>query len=317
MEYNLIGEVMRIVVDINILRNNIKRQLGSSLFGWIDVRNNMYNLGLNLLEDIFKINNIGVFTNSLKDAIKIRNVNPQVPIILTNIINLEQVYDVIINNITLVIKDINQIEEINELKLKDKLSTIMQINIDNYEDGIKIKNYNKALKTMEDSNNFSNIGVFTIVNNSKYNNLDDFKRLLLSNHFEHSFVIGEEVDYISDSFVSANIFDKVIKYELNVDKSYKLTKNSIFINKKIKKDCCGIRVKADNIDLSTIKFLIIDGIKYKTVAVNYNTLFLVGKNYVKIGKKIDVTNYIPQNCYTNWTCVYNLNGKIINFNVFD
>ena len=113
---------MRTIVDLSIVRDNLKNHLNTKLFSWIDVRNNFYNFGLNLLEDLIKYNNIGIFTNTFEDALKIRNINKSLPIILTNIKNIEQAYDLVVNDITLVIKDYNQLEEITNLNIIDKLS---------------------------------------------------------------------------------------------------------------------------------------------------------------------------------------------------
>ena len=307
---------MRTVVDLAIVRNNLKKEISNKLFSWVDVRNDFYNFGLNLLEDIIKYDNIGIFTNSLKDAIKIRNVNRNIPIALTNITNNDQIYDLIINNITLVIKDYIQLEEISNLDIKDKLSIILQIDIDNYEDGIKCKNYSKAVSFIESMPLVSLLGIYTVVNDKKHNNISLFKEIVENSQVE-SFVIGGDEDFVTDGFVSKDLFRDAIKYELNVDKCFKLAKNDLFINKKIKKDCYGVRIKANNIDLSNITSLDIGGIKYKRVKYNHNTLFMIGNESVKTGKKIDITGKIPNNCYTNWPVTYILSGKVVNLYIFD
>ena len=306
---------MRTIVDLSIVRDNLKNHLNTKLFSWIDVRNNFYNFGLNLLEDLIKYNNIGIFTNTFEDALKIRNINKSLPIILTNIKNIEQAYDLVVNDITLVIKDYNQLEEITNLNIIDKLSIMLQIDINNYEDGIKCKNFSKVASLLE-KNSFLNLaGVYVVVNDKK-NNLDDFKELIEKEQLR-AFVIGDEVDFVSDGFVSKDLFSYAIRYELNVDKCFKLTKNDLFINKKIKKECYGIRIKADNIDLSLIDKVIIGNSSYKTIKTNHNTLFMIGKDVVKAGKKVDITSKVPNNCYTNWPVVYILNGKVVNLTIFD
>ena len=306
---------MRTIVDLSIVRDNLKNHLNTKLFSWIDVRNNFYNFGLNLLEDLIKYNNIGIFTNTFEDALKIRNINKSLPIILTNIKNIEQAYDLVVNDITLVIKDYNQLEEIANLNIIDKLSIMLQIDINNYEDGIKCKNFSKVASLLEKNSFLSLAGVYVVVNDKK-NNLDDFKELIEKEQLR-AFVIGDEVDFVSDGFVSKDLFSNAIRYELNVDKCFKLTKNDLFINKKIKKECYGIRIKADNIDLSLIDKVIIGSSSYKTIKTNHNTLFMIGKDVVKAGKKVDITSKVPNNCYTNWPVVYILNGKGVNLSIFN
>ena len=307
---------MRTVVNLGILRDNLKDKLSNKLFSWIDVRNNFYNFGLNILEDIFKFDNIGIFTNDLKDAIRIRNVNKNVPIVLTNFKNIDQIYDLVVNNITLVIKEYSQLEEIEALNLQDKLSLMIQININNFEDGIKCKNFTKTMEYIDSCNCFTVVGIFTVVNDTKNNDISGFKDIIFKSQLR-SFVIGSSIDYVSDGFISKEIFNNAINYELNVDKCFKLSKGDLFISKKIKKDCYGIRIKADNINLSRIDKLFIDGEKYISVKTNYNTLFMIGKNMVKAGKKIDITSLIPNNCYTNWPVFYFLNGKNVKLIDFD
>ena len=304
---------MRIVVDVGLLRNNLKKEIASKIFSWIDIRNNFYNFGLSLLEDIFKIDNIGIFTNQLNDAIRVRNVNRQIPIVLTKISNIDQIYDVIINNIILVISDYNQLESIIKLNLQDKLSIIIQLNIDNYEDGIKYNCYNKVYDFIRTHKEFNLVGIYTIVNDMN-NDINKFISIVNEKPVR-SFIIGFKHELVSDNFISKEIFNNSVRYELNVDKGYKLLKGDIFVNKKVKKDCYGIRIKADNIDLNLINRIVIDNIRFKTIKYNYNTLFMIGNAPIKSGKKIDITHLITNNCYTNWPVVYVLNGKILNLSI--
>ena len=302
---------MKVIVDINTIRNNFKNNINSNLFNWIDIRNNFMHTGLGLLEDFLKIDNIGFVTDNIKDALKIRNVNSHIPIIVMGIDNIEQVYDLIMNNIILGINDYSLMNDINELGIKDDLSLFIQIDINNYEDGISIKNYKK----LKDKDNITILGLYAVFNDN-HNNIDDLK-VLLEEEGLSSFAIGLKDKLFTDGFISSELLDNAIKYQVKVNKCIPLKKGDIFVNKKIKNDCYGIKITHIYEDLSKYNKLSIEDDSYKIIKYVDNSLYLIGKNPIKINKRIDITKYITSNLYINYPFIYNLNGKIINYTNFE
>lgn len=300
---------MKVIVDVNTVRNNINQNIDSNLFNWIDIRNNFLNIGLDLVEDFLKIDNIGFVTNNIKDALRIRNVNKSIPIILLGIDNVDQVYDLIMNNIILGINDYSLLNDIKELNIKDNLSIFIQIDINNYEDGISIKNYKKFKESNNDS--IKIVGLYSIINDKK-NQISDLEELLEEERL-NSFAIGIKSPIFTDGFLSYELLNGVIKYQVKVGKCIPLKKGDVFVNKKIKNDCYGIKIVNYFEDRDNLSKIVIDNTTYKIVSSFDNTLYLIGPSAIKNGKKVDITPYINKNSYINYQVIYNLNGKTINY----
>ncbi|MBQ9833707.1 MAG: alanine racemase [Bacilli bacterium] len=307
---------MQLAVDLNKIRDNIKENIKDKLFNWIDVRYNAYGLGLDILDEILKIDNIGVFTNNLSEALKIRNIFKKTPIIISEIADIEQIYDVIMNNLILVVKDYDELEEIQNLKIRDELQLFLQLNINNFEDGLSTKYFYKAMELIKYEKHFNLRGVYAVVNNAKHNSLDNLQSILASNSMT-SFVIGKKCDFVSDGFLTNDVFDNATKSFAVVDKCTKLTKKDIFVDKKVRKECYGIKLKINGvINTKNNKFKLDDKI-YKKINLNEEYLYLIGNEPLKVGKKIDLTNYLIKDSNNNWEKTYILNGKTVEYNNFN
>ena len=307
---------MKAVIDVGIVRSNLKSRINNKLFNWIDIRHNFFNHGLSILEDLIKVEKIGIFTDDINNALKIRNINKYIPIILTKIDNIEQIYDVIMNDLILSVDDIDLFNKIINLGIKDKIELAIKININNYEDGMSIKNYNKLLETVKLNKLINIYLVYTKVNNIKYNDISDFEQLINKEQIS-SFVIGKDVAFTSDGFISKELFNNAIEFKLLVDKCYKLTKGDIFVNTKIRKDCFGIKIIADNIGQYCLRSLKIDNENYKVVYVNDDTMFLIGKTSVKSNKTICVPDKNINNYHVFLPTNYKLNDKNVIFTIFN
>ena len=306
---------MQLAVDLNKIRDNIKENIKDKLFNWIDVRYNAYGLGLDIVEEVLKIDNIGLFTNNLLDALKIRNVFKKTPIIVSEIDDIEQIYDVIMNNFIFVISEYEMLEEIKKLNICDELQLFLQIDINNYEDGLSLKYFDKAVELIKNEKNFNLRGIFAIVNDIKSNNLDNLQTILDKKSIT-SFVIGKKCDYVSDGFLTKEIFYNTTKSIAIVDKCYKLSKNTLFVNKKIRKDCYGIKLNTKEVINNEINKIKLDDKVYKKVYSNEDCLYLMGNEPIKVGKKINLTKYLPKKSNNNWEKTYILNGKTIEYNIF-
>lgn len=306
---------MKAVVDVGQIRNNIKDKMKYKLFNWIDIRNEFQNYGITILEDILKFEKIGLISDDLSAAIQIRNVNKIVPIIVTKIKNMDQIYDIIMNNLILSIDDMDMFNDLCHLKIQDPLQIAIRIDINNYEDGISSKNYLKIKEYLKSNKNIFLYLLYAKTNDNKYNNLEQFRELVRSEQAS-SFIIGKDVEFTSDGYLFKEVFANSLTYKITISKCYKLTKGTLFVNTKIKKDCYGIKIIAQNIDLTDLKKLKIDQTIYKVVYYNEDTLFLVGNEGVKSGRTIDLPKGIKVNNYFRLPIIYKLNDKTINFNIF-
>lgn len=300
---------MRLVVDVNRLKELILDNIKNNLFNWIDIRNNFNNLGINVLEELLKIDNIGFYTDSIHDAIKIRNINKNIPIIVTNIKNTEQVYDLIINNLILAISSASMLEEITQLDIKDKLLLAILIKTNDYDEGIREKACLKFKETKKDVFVINNLFAF---NSNNSNNLLDSYLDLVEREKISSFIIGDSNPRVSDGFINGLVLKEAVSISSDVKRSFKLEKNQIFEGKKIKKDCYGIKIKAYDFD-PTINQIIIDNEKWKIVNYFDNYLYLIGSNSIKSGKRIDLTSYYKNGYLTISQKNYIFNGKTIKY----
>ena len=306
---------MKAVVDVGQIRNNIKDKMKYKLFNWIDIRNEFQNYGITILEDILKFEKIGLISDDLSAAIQIRNVNKIVPIIVTKIKNMDQIYDIIMNNLILSIDDIDMFNDLCHLKIQDPLQIAIRIDINNYEDGISSKNYLKIKEYLKSNKNIFLYLLYAKTNDNKYNNLEQFRELVRSEQAS-SFIIGKDVEFTSDGYLFKEVFANSLTYKITINKCYKLTKGTLFVNTKVKKDCYGIKIIAQNIDLTDLKKLKIDQTIYKAVYYNEDTLFLIGNEGVKSGRTIDLPKEIKVNNYSKLPIIYKLSDKTINFNIF-
>ena len=300
---------MQVVVDINVLKDNLKTSIADKLFNWIDIRDNFNNMGINTLQHVLNIDNIGLFTDSLEDAITIRNFNKYIPIIVSRIERTEQVFDIIMNNLTLSIDDLDTLNEINKLNIKDKLSIVLLIKSDDYEDGISVKGYYKAKEIIKSNNYYIFNGLYTFVSNEKSKNLDDFKNIV-SLERSNSFCIGSKEEFTSSGFISKELKKGVISIHTPILKAYKLNGNTCFGGKKIKKECYGIKLKAPNFKNKEYHYINIDSEKWKIVNYVDDILYLIGNISLKTGKKIDLTNYYLDSII-NYQISFQLNGKML------
>lgn len=306
---------MFLAVDLNKIRDNIRKEVQDKLFNWIDIRYNIYGLGLNAIEEMLKFDNIGFFTNNLQDALKIRNVDKKKPIIINKLIDIDQIYDIIINDFILTINSYEQLEEIKKLNIQDDLQLFIQIDLNNFEDGLSLRNFDKAINLIKENKHFNLKGVFGIINNLKNSNITNLKEII-ENYKLSSFLIGKKCSLTSDGFLTKDIYANVSNSLAIVEKCYKLEKNDFFIKTKIRRKCFGIKLNILGANLGKEKKYLIDNKFYKSIYQTDEYLYLVGKEALKVGKKLDFTKYFFINNDNNWKKIYILNGKNVEYNNF-
>ena len=101
------------------------------------------------------INYIAV--SSLKEAICVRKYNKEIPILCLEPIELEYIDEIIKNNITLTIHELNYFNKLNELKLDNKIN--IHIKIDSGMHRLGIENKDDLLNIVNLISNNSNIGL--------------------------------------------------------------------------------------------------------------------------------------------------------------
>lgn len=152
--------------------NNIKTNYNYDYY-LIDVSNNAFNHGMYII-NYLNLDNIYLYVNNFKDLKLLRYYNSNIPVIYSGYIDNDNIYDLIINNAILLIKDINILEDI-----KENINIILDINKDN---GIYTKNkIEDLLNIMKNNNKINLLGIISYVTKDNYLDikylLDYFKDL--------------------------------------------------------------------------------------------------------------------------------------------
>lgn len=164
---------MQAQLEINIEKlekniNSLFQKLENYDYKFIDLRNNFFGLGCYLVNTFAKYFNYGLATN-LNEAIKIRKYNREFPILIREQIIGEKVYDAIYNNITLTASDLNYLQEISLLPLKDDLK--IHLFIDNGSNLIGFKTNDEIKKAIEIINKNKHLileGIYTEISTYGY-----------------------------------------------------------------------------------------------------------------------------------------------------
>lgn len=136
----------------------------------LDVSSNAFNHGMYLINHISNLINY-LYCSSFNDIILIRKYNQEIPIIYNGIITSDNIYDLIINNVILIIKNTTTIDEILSLNIKDNIEIILNIDISNH-NGF---NSQKEINQIKDKINNSKISLIGLkANNINPKNLDEY-----------------------------------------------------------------------------------------------------------------------------------------------
>lgn len=152
-------------IDGDILKNNIveiKKNYNNYEYYIGVVKNNAYNHGIHVVNDLIAggINYLAV--SSLEEAIEIRKFNLDIPILCLEPIELEYIYDAINNNVTITIESLDYLQELNELKIKDIIKIHIKIDSGMNRLGLKnSKNLNKAIQIINDNKKLYLEGIYS------------------------------------------------------------------------------------------------------------------------------------------------------------
>lgn len=157
------------LVDKNIIKKNLIKNLEESPLNIntvIDGRLDFYGLGKNLLTLAEKFNITYVLVDNINEALNIRKVNNKIGIIV-KYIEKEYIYDAIVNDITITIYNNKDIENIEQINLKDDLKIMTYIDCGNHIEGIK--DLKKVINELEQMNHTIFIGAYSTAYSTEKN----------------------------------------------------------------------------------------------------------------------------------------------------
>lgn len=124
------------------------------------VKSNFYGHGKDIVNELIKggINYLAV--SYLDEALEIRKMNEEIPILCLQPISLNRLKEATMNNITLTIHDYNYYNELKKINLSQKIK--VHLKLDTGMNRLGIKNKNEVKKIFEDTNkNIFIEGIFT------------------------------------------------------------------------------------------------------------------------------------------------------------
>lgn len=273
----------QIDIDLNKLKynlNTLKNAYSDYEFTLANIKNNAFGMGYGIINTLVSEGVNYLYVSTLKEALEIRKLNLEIPILVGNEINLEYIYDAISNNVTITISSLDNIKELSKLNIKDKLK--IHILIDNGSNKIGLKNTHELEEAVDIINNNKNFvleGIYTelttlgILDEEYYNYFNRFiiiiKTIDLDNVIVH---LNEPIMYHKKSkYINGIRYDlSLLGIEENID-------DNLLANMKIK----SIDKKYQDLEFPNIDLLLIFSIKaYITKITEALRGSLVGRNYI-------------------------------------
>ncbi|MEG0794410.1 MAG: alanine racemase [Bacilli bacterium] len=185
-------------IDLNILTNNTKKLIANYSdynYFFADLRNNAFGLGIFVVNTLVNSGINYIFVSSLNDAIKVRRYNNEIPILVTDEIDKEYIFDAINNNITITVMSSNYLLEISKLKIKDELK--IHILLDNGSNKLGLKNYTKLKEIID------------IINTNKYLTLEGIYSELTSYGIDDTFYY-EQMSILNKLISKVGVTDLIV-----------------------------------------------------------------------------------------------------------
>ena len=192
-----------------------------------NLKDNAYGMGLKIVNTLVDNGINYILVGSIKDALEIRKYNNDISILVSYYVTEEQVYDAINNNLTLTIANLKYLENINNLKIRDKLK--VQILIDNGSNKMGFNNnleLQEAILLIESNKNLELEGIYTdlttigVEDEYYYNQINTFYQIV-SNYLDSDIMIhlNEPIMYHKKlSYVNGIRFDlSLIGIEENIN----------------------------------------------------------------------------------------------------
>ena len=192
-----------------------------------NLKDNAYGMGLKIVNTLVDNGINYILVGSIKDALEIRKYNNDISILVSYYVTEEQVYDAINNNLTLTVANLKYLENINNLKIRDKLK--VQILIDNGSNKMGFNNnleLQEAILLIESNKNLELEGIYTdlttigVEDEYYYNQINTFYQIV-SNYLDSDIMIhlNEPIMYHKKlSYINGIRFDlSLIGIEENIN----------------------------------------------------------------------------------------------------
>jgi len=270
-----------IEIDLNKLKYNVctlKDTYDDYSYTFANLKNNCFGMGCGILETLIQNGINYVIVSTLSEALELRKINTQVPILVQSVLANDFVYDAILGNITISISDLENLRDIVSLKFKDVLKVHFLIDNGCNKVGLKSKEeVQEALDIIGQNEKIQLEGVYTelttygVLDNDYYHAFNHFLRCIEGIDEEIIIHLNEPIMYHKkNKKVNGIRFDlSLLGIEENIDDGF-------ISNRKIKM----IEKKYDDLAFPDIDLLLIFTIKAKIIGLNKALKgTLVGRNF--------------------------------------
>lgn len=228
------------LIDKNVIKNNIfetKDNFPLNVDSVIDGRFEFYGLGNDIISVVEKCGINCVLVNNIKEALNLRKYNDSIDIII-KYYDKEYVFDAVLNNIMITVYSYKELDELEELNIKDDYNIFLYIN-----DGIEgFSDLNKISKYLENNKHLKIKGVYTEIHSKKLNDnrFNEFNNLVLNMQNVSKFIISDNNYDLNTNFYSKNHYIKnineIVTLQGNIKYIKRVVKNDMFLGKKSSKD---------------------------------------------------------------------------------
>ena len=270
-------------IDLNKLKKNTKKLCKSYSdykYKIASLKDNAHAMGFKIVPTLVSGGINYIQAGSLKDALEIRKYDSKIPIFVSYYVTSEEIYDCINNNIAITIPDLDYLNSLLDLKIKDELK--MHILIDNGSNKLGIKSseeLNTAIKLINDNKYFtleglwSEITTFGIEDEYYYDQMTGFYDVI-KDYIDSDLIIhlNEPIMYhTKKDYISGIHFDlSLLGIEENIPDSF-------FRNMHIK----SIGKKYGDLEFPNINLELIFNITSEVMAIREAKKgTLIGRNFV-------------------------------------
>lgn len=218
---NRMNDINYIKISIPNLIHNIKfiKNTYSYSYYVMDVSNNAFFHGMYLIKYLNQDIDY-LYVSHFQDLQLIRKYDQSIPVIYGGTVSLDNIFDLIMNNAIVVIRDLELLKKINELNIKDSFSFLFQID----PNGIYgIDNKQDILDYLEwDHKHFNLLGIIAQITEEDYDNfqyiirpLSNLKLVILNHEENKNKIHGSNAIKLDKSFYGIN-FNKKRIFQKNV-----------------------------------------------------------------------------------------------------
>lgn len=258
-----------IEIDLQKLKYNVstlKDTYDDYSYMFANLKNNAYGMGYKIIETLVNNGVNYILVSTLSEALEVRKLNADIPILVQSVVAADFVYDAILSNITITISDLDTLKNIASLKLKDNLK--IHLFIDNGCNKIGLsskKEVDEAIKIIEEMPKLQLEGVYTelmtygVLDEDFYHAFNQFLRVIESVGEGVLIHLNEPIMYHKkNALVNGIRFDlSLLGIEENIDDGF-------ISNRKIK----AIEKKYDDLSFPDIDLLLIFTIKAKVISLS-------------------------------------------------